>query len=408
MTKKTIQEIRNDTRNSFSGGAFSGFKAFLFSIISILIGLLFGFLLMVITNPKNAVSGFSALLFGGIPSGMASIGNILSNATPLIGVGLAVAISSKAGIFNIGGSGQFTMGGLCALVLANFMKNTVPAPFSFIIVLIVGMIAGAIWALVPALLKNHFNVNIVVSAIMMNYIAAYVSAIVAKNRLWYDQNFNKISVKGCENSYVPTGGLDKIFQATNEFGGRVPSRIDIAVIITLVICIVLAFIFAKTTFGLRIKVSGQNGDCAKYSGINNKKSIAYAMMLSGAMAGMGAVFTYLSKSPSYFTPATTVNSIGFDGISVALIGNNSPIGCIFSAILLSYIKTSGSGLTAQGFDSNIIGIVTSIIIYFSATIFFLSNVSSLWIKRIKARKSMECLTGRLESDTSKENKEVRA
>ena len=152
------------------------------------------------------------------------------------------------------------------------------------------------------------------------------------------------------------------------------SRLDISIIIAVIACLLLFFLFSKTTFGLRIRISGQNETASKYSGISNRNQIAYAMMISGAMAGMGGVFAYLSKYPTSFQPVSTVSNMGFTGISVALIANNNPIACIFSALLISYIQTSGAGLTSVGFNANIIGIITSTIIYSSATAFLLSSL----------------------------------
>lgn len=402
MTDKFVKKFKSTLEIAKPKKEAKGLTAVLFSVISIIIGFALGYLVMLASNASSANSGFVQLITGGVPLGMASIGNILFNCTPLIGVGLAVAIASKAGVFNIGGSGQFTMGGCIAMIVANLLGDKIPSPFGFIICLIVGMLAGAIWAVVPAVLKNHFNVNIVVSAIMMNYIAVYLSCILTKNSLWYDSYHNRINIANIKNSMIPNCGLNQLFSA--KYGAAtITSRLDISIIIAIVVCVLLAIVFSKTTFGLKIKTSGQNGDCAKYSGINNKVSLVYAMAISGACAGMGAVFNYLSKSPSYFTASTTVNDIGFTGISVALIANNNPIGCIVTAILLSYIQTSGSGLTAVGFNSNIIGIITSVIIYSSATVVFLSNVVKNIKDNVNQKKSMKALTNGLEDKVSLKN-----
>lgn len=364
-------------RNQFRSVLFSREKrahTWIYSLISIALGFLMGLLIMLIVNPSNAGEGFSTLITGGIPNGLQSIGNVLFNTAPLIGVGLAVAVSSKAGIFNIGGSGQYTVGACASLIVANLINPYVPSVLGFIICLLVGMLAGALWALIPALLKNHFNVNIVVSAIMMNYIAVYTTSILAKNPLWFDSFHNRINNSKLTNCIIPQASLNKIFATISSHGSLMQSRLDISIIIAVIACLLLFFLFSKTTFGLRIRISGQNETASKYSGISNRNQIAYAMMISGAMAGMGGVFAYLSKYPTSFQPVSTVSNMGFTGISVALIANNNPIACIFSALLISYIQTSGAGLTSVGFNANIIGIITSTIIYSSATAFLLSSL----------------------------------
>ena len=398
MTKLQIKHYRDSLKDTFQK---SSQKSWIFSIISILFGFLFGFIIMVCVNPSQSLQGFSTLITGGFNrSFLYSVGNILFNCTPYIGVGLAVAIASKAGVFNIGGSGQYTVGGCMALIVANLINDKIPSPAGFIICLAVGMLSGAIYALIPALLKNHFNVNIVVSAIMLNYIAAYGTAILCKNELWFDSINNRIynSTDKISNCMIPTAGLNEIFSFTTSAGKVVPSRLDISIIIAIAICILLFFLFKKTSFGLKITTSGQNETAAKYSGINNHRQLCYAMMISGAMAGMGAVFSLLSQRPSNFQPSATVNSIGFTGISVALIANNNPIACIFSSLLISYIETSGGGLTAVGFNANIIGIITSVIIYSSATAFLLSKfVYGIKVKR-ESKKKYHLLTDHLISE----------
>lgn len=346
-------------------------KPLLYSLISIGIGLLIGYIIMLIVDYSSAGRGMTQLLTGAITRGMYSFGNILYQAAPLIGVGLAVAIASKAGVFNIGGSGQFTFGGCMALVCAHYIDDFVVSPWGFIICLAAGMLAGALWALIPALLKNYFNVNIVVSAIMMNYIAVFLCAMIINLPQFFDSDWNKFKISDIENCFVPQAGIQSIFTYTLSSGTVRTSYIDIGIIVGILAALILAFVFAKTTFGLRIKTSGQNETGAKYSGINNKKSLAYAMMISGAMAGMGAVFTYLGNQPTDLQPVTTVNSIGFEGISVALIGSNNPIGCILSAILLSYLNTSGTTLTEVGYNSYLIDVITSAIIYMTATVGFI-------------------------------------
>lgn len=406
MTDSKIKNLRETLNTSIRCNQHKGLQSFLFSVLSIFFGFLLGFIVMLAVNPSQSLKGFSTLIIGGVPNGLQSIGNILFNCTPLIGAGLAVAIASKAGVFNIGGSGQFTFGGCIALMTANLLKDvSMPNAVAFLVVLIAGMLGGALWALVPALLKNHFNVNIVVSAIMMNYIAVYLTGIITKTDMFFDQSHNRFNINGIANCTVPQAGLNVLFSTNG-----MKSRLDIGIIIAVLVCILLYFVFAKTTFGLRIKTSGQNEFGAKYAGINNKKSLAYAMAISGAMAGMGAVFMYCANpsTASYFQPTASVNAIGFTGISVALIANNNPLAVILSAILISYIQTSGGALTSIGFNANIIGIITSVIIYSAATVFFLSKVVVAFKDKHGAKKKERLLTVGLQTNVPNDFKEVNA
>lgn len=394
MTKTQILKYKGELKHLYQKGEKQ--HTWIFSFVSIALGFLIGFLVMLCVNPKNAGQGFALLLTGGFNNGfLYSLGNILFNCTPFIGVGLAVAISSKAGVFNIGGSGQYIVGGGTALIVANLINNYVPQGVGFFICLLTGMVAGGIYALIPALLKNHFNVNIVVSAIMLNYIATFGMGILAKAGPWYDSLHYRIANTGIENCKVPTLGLGEIFSYTTNKGKLVASRLDMAILLCILICIILFFIFKKTTFGYKIQTAGQNETAAKYSGIDSKRQISYAMFLSGAMAGMGAVFSYLAQMPANFQPVSSVSQMGFTGISIALIANNNPIAVIFSSLLISYIQTSGGGLTSVDFNSNIIGIISSVIIYSSATSFLLAKLVYSLKTTLSTKKKQTILTNGL-------------
>lgn len=366
------------------------------SIISIIIGYLLAFFVMLAVSPSNAATGFATLFTGGLNKGMLSVGDILFTAGPLICVGMSVALASKSGAFNIGGSGQFMFAGCMALYMAHVVKGT--GFLGFLICLLTGMLAGALWALIPALLEVFCKVNIVVSTIMMNYVAVYLTAILTKEPFVYDNFLTKIDNASIKDVLVPQWGINNAF--TFKVGGAViKSSIDIGIIIAILAAIIMWFIYKHTSLGFQIKASGQGSTAAKEAGISNHKSVIISMCLAGAMAGLGAVLYYMAHSPYNFTGETKVIDIGFQGISVGMIANNNPLAIIFSAILISYLEASKNMLSSVGFNSNITDIITSVIIYCVGISILLKNFYDWIIFKRNQRKEHPALEEMKKADS---------
>ena len=233
----------------------AGFFSFASSIMAICCGLLFGLIILLISNPSQAFNGFSMILMGGFTDGIKGIGDVLYYATPIIMTGLAVGFAFKTGLFNIGASGQFTMGAFAAIYVG--VKWTfVPDGIHWLVALIMALLAGALWGAVPGLLKAFFNVNEVISAIMMNYIGMYLVNFLVQNTV-YDQLKNQ-SMPVAESANLPKAGLDVIFPGTN---------ITIGILIVILCVVVIHIILNKTTFGYELKACGSNKHAAKYADI---------------------------------------------------------------------------------------------------------------------------------------------
>lgn len=325
------------------------------SIFAILVGLLFGFLVLLVSNPSQAVGGFIEIITGALTNGPKGIGQVLYFATPIMLTGLSVGFAFKTGLFNIGASGQFIMGAFAGIYVAVVVKPLGPA--HWIVALIASLVAGALWALIPGLLKAYFNVHEVISSIMMNYIGMYlVNYLVGNSSVLFDQKRNQ-SVPVPEFSQVPKMGLDKVFP-----GSSIHSGIFISILAVVIIYIVLN----KTTFGYELKAVGFNRDASKYAGINEKKSIIYSMLIAGALAGLAGGLLYLAGTGKHIEIVDIIAAEGFTGISVALLGLSNPIGILFSAIFIAYITQGGFYLQLFNFSPQVIEIIIAVIIYFSA------------------------------------------
>lgn len=348
------------------------------SIFSILVGLLFGFLILLISNPAQAVDGFLILLKGGFSTHARGMGQVLYFATPLILTGLSVGFAFKTGLFNIGAPGQFIMGAFTAVYIG-VEWTFLPAPWHWVAALLGATIVGGLWALIPGLLKAYLNVHEVIATIMMNYIGMYSANYLVKTYI-YDSK-KALSMNVAETAVLPKGGLDQVFYNTMGTTKDL-STVNCGIYIAIVIAIIIYIILNKTTFGYELKACGFNQDASKYAGINEKRNVVLSMVIAGMLAGLGGALLYLSGGNGRRIKVVDVLAIeGFNGIPVALLALSNPIGTIFSAIFISYITQGGNYLQTLDFVPEVIDIIIACIIYFSAFSLFFKDFIIKFIKK---------------------------
>lgn len=342
-----------------SDGANNAFS----SLFAIFIGLVFGFIVLLISNPSEAVQGFTIILKGGFNTNAKGLGQVLYFATPLIMTGLSVGFAFKTGLFNIGAAGQFIMGAFTAVYIG--VKWTfLPAPLHWMVAILGAALIGGLWALIPGLMKAYLNVHEVISTIMMNYIGMYTANFLIKSTV-YDSK-KALSMNTAPSSVLPKGGLDYVFY--NPLGnGKDLSTVNSGIWIAILLAIVMYIILNKTTFGYELKACGFNKHASRYAGINEKRNIVLSMVIAGALAGIGGALLYLSGANGRHIKVVDVLAVeGFNGIPVALLGLSNPIGIIFSAIFISYITQGGNYMQTLDFVPEVIDIIIACIIYFSA------------------------------------------
>ena len=350
-----------------------GFQSAAASAMAILIGILVGFLILLISNPGKAVPGLISILTGGASS-MKNIGQVLYYATPIIMTGLSVGFAKKTGLFNIGGSGQFIVGGFAAVYVG--VKFTfLPAGVHCVVALLAAVLAGALWGTVPGLLKAYCNINEVISCIMMNYIGMSTVNLLVRQTI-LDRAKNQ-SFQPAATAVLPKLGFDKIFVS-----GATPSSVNSGIVIAAIMGVVVWIILNKTRFGFELKACGYNKDAAKYAGINEKKNVVLAMVISGALCGLGGALMYLAGAGTGIQVLDVLAPEGFNGIPVALLGMCNPIAIIFSGVFISYLTVGGLSMQVYGFVPQIIDIITSVIIYFAAFVLFFSTI----LKKISSGK----------------------
>lgn len=334
-----------------------GFSSFLSSLMAIVVGLLVGFIILLVSNPSQALGGFGAILMGGFVD-MKNLGQVFYFATPIIMTGISVGFANRTGLFNIGAPGQFIIGAFAA-VYVGVEWTFLPGALHWIVALIVAMMAGAIWGLLPGLLKAFCNVNEVISCIMMNYIGMYMVNFLVSSTV-FDSLKNQ-SKRVAATAMIPKMGLDQIFKSGNS-SSSVTAGIFIAILAGIVIYIILE----KTQFGFELKACGYNRNACKYAGVNESRSIVLSMMIAGAMAALGGALLYLAGSGKGIEVVDVLAAEGFNGIPVALLGLNNPIGIIISGIFVAYLNVGGFNMQLYDFVPQVIEIIIAVIIYFSA------------------------------------------
>ncbi|HAK05133.1 MAG TPA: ABC transporter permease [Firmicutes bacterium] len=351
---------------------------FIASIVAIIGGLLIGFIIMLFTRPTAALPGLGMLIGGWIgqtTAGLKGIGNWIYYVGPILLCGLSVGFAFKTGLFNIGATGQFTVGMLCSVVVGLLCPFL--GPFHWFVAALAGVLGGAFWGFFPGFFKAYFNVNEVITCIMFNYIGMYaVNWILISNMGVLYHFLRNMTITVPSSAFTPTWGLRNLFPG---------SAIDIGFIIAIVAAIILHIILNKTTFGYELKACGLNRHASKYGGINEKRGTMLAMIISGALAGLaGALFILASGAYNWGTNYEAANILigtGFQGISVALLGMSSPIGIIFAALFITFIQTAGFYMQSLQYKVEIIDIIISTIIYFSALTLFIR----LMVQRFAAR-----------------------
>ncbi len=337
------------------------------SILAIIFGLLVGLIIMVIVNPGEALPGFLTILFGAFNEGLRSIGNTLYFGVPIVLTGLSVAFAFRTGLFNIGATGQLTMGAFTAVYIG--VNWGFLGPLHWAAALLGGMLAGALWGCIPGLLKAFRNVHEVVASIMLNYIAMYMNTMLIQQLIYNQQYARAMSPQ--PSARLPVWFLDSLFPG---------SSVNIGIFIAIGLAALLHVILNKTVFGYELKSVGFNRDAAKYAGMNEKRNVVLSMTISGALSGTAGAIMFLVAG-KHLEPVNQLMQEGFTGIAIALLGLSAPVGVFLAGIFYGGLEQGGYYLQLYDFMPEIIDIIISVIIYFSALSLFLQKFVAGYIRQ---------------------------
>ena len=387
-----------------------GMKSIISALISIAIGLFVGALIVIVVGmtssnitTKDMWDGFKLVLFGVFSTGRSgttltfgfnpvNVGNMLFRATPLIMTGLSVAVAFKTGLFNIGAPGQYLMGTMGTLSVGLWLGWAgVPHVVAWLAAFIVGVLLGALWGCIPGAFKAYLNINEVITCIMTNWIAASLVT------WWFDAHEEfKNAAEGGKVAYIiplknvgvttPKWGFDLLCPGSQANGG-----FWIAVIIAIAMWVMMS----KTTFGYELKACGANKAAAKYAGINGKRNQILSMAIAGALAAAGASLYYLSGNTEfYWSTYMSLPSVGFNGIPVALLASNHPIGVIFAGIFMSMLNIAGLQLkNLTLYNEYISDVIIAVIVYLSAFSLFFKQLLNKKSKKEKAAEAAASIEG---------------
>lgn len=292
--------------------------------------------IMLLALGANPFTGYRALLEGAFGSVDAVVSTSIK-AIPLVLVGVGICIAFRANVINIGGEGQMVVGGLASTVAALALGD-LPAPLLVPVVLAAGAAGGAVWGAIPGSLKAYFNVNEILSTIMLNIVAVQVMNYLLSGPL-VDDEFSGFSAIPQTARLSPNADLPVLVGGTQLHAG---------VVVAVLAAVVAYALLWRTGFGFRLRAVGLSREAAGYAGMPVKRTITLALTLSGAMSGLaGAVLVFGSASHRMVTDGSATGftgSAGFNGIVAALFGGLNPLWTILSAFVFGGLLVGGNAM----------------------------------------------------------------
>jgi ABC-type uncharacterized transport system permease subunit len=328
-------------------------------LIAVLLGFVLGSLIVILTgrSPLSMyaaiVKGFSGIdIVNGQPINTRYIGEFIIQAMPIILTGLSFAFASRTGLFSIGAEGQLMVGSISATTVALLLQA--PRAIHLPLVLLAGILGGALWGAIPGFLKARYNVHEVVVTIMMNYIALHFN------------NFVILHIFGSVDR-VKTAPFPETALLKSPFLESITrqSRLNWGFIPVILAVVIFSFIINKTTFGYSLRAVGYNKEAARYAGMRVSRNIIASMAIAGAFAGLaGAVITV--GTFNFGRVIQAAEGYGFDGIAVALVGGNEATGILLAGLLFGGLKAAQPLMQSQGIPREIAGIIQASIVLFVA------------------------------------------
>lgn len=337
-------------------------QSLLTSLICIVVGMLVGFIVLLLIEPSGAFEAIVAVAQNFLGYSRANtqikhLGTTLVKTAPLIMCSLSVLFSYKVGLFNIGAAGQYVVGA-CACIYAGLGLG-----WGWLPCMLFAAVAGAIFGMITGALKAYFNVNEVISGIMLNWIGLYFTNMLLVSVKDASSAYTYTFAARGRNAILPSLGLDNLF-AGNQY-------VSIAIPLAIIFAIVVWVVLNKTKFGYELKATGYNKNAAKYCGMAEKRNVIVSLAISGALAGLAGSFMYQTDLEQWQVTISSVPGMGFNGIAAAFLGGLNPIGTIFSSFFIQHITEGGSHVDLSVYCSQISELISSLIIYLCGFVGFL-------------------------------------
>ena len=362
-------------------------------IASAVIAILFGFCVaaVILASAGYDPIGSFAALFNGAFGKPKYISNVIIKATPLLLTGSAVAFAYKAGLFNIGGEGQYIAGTVLAVVVGS--QINLPAPLQIPIVILVGTLGGAVLGGLVGWLKARFGIHEVITSIMFNWIALYLYNFVVQTDLFHKAN-STATIPVNDSSFtmlLPNWKVSK--EGMNALSGipwfremLVKTDMNVGIIVAIVAAVFIWWLLTRTKVGYEIRAVGLNKDAAQFAGISVEKNVVLCMVISGALCGLAGALTITGTSPHSISTLAAFENNGFNGLSVAFIAGCSPIGCIPASFLFAGLIYGGQSVQqVMGAPTEIINIMIGTIVFFMA----LGGIVPMLAERIERKRKLQ-------------------
>ena len=356
----------------------SGVQSLLASLVCVILGLLIGYIVLLFINPDGAGEAITDVMknfltYSKPETQVKYLGNTLVKTAPLLMCSLSILFAYKVGLFNIGAAGQYVAGACACLYAALYLH------WHWLPCMLLAIAAGALLGVISGLLKSSFNVSEVISGIMLNWIALYITNMLLTNVKEATSPYTyQLKAEGPQ-AILPQISLSKLLSG-NQY-------VTIAIPIAIVCAVVIWVVLSKTLFGYELKATGNNPNAAKYCGMAEKRNIILTLAIGGALAGLGASLLYQTGYEQWQCTYSSVPSMGFNGIAAAFLGGLSPIGSIFASFFIQHITAGGAYVDKSLYCSQISDLISAIIIYLCSFVLFFKTVLNSWIARHEEKKA---------------------
>ena len=357
------------------------------SLLCIVLGLFLGYLVLLLINPDGAGDAILTVIknfwtYNRKASQIKYLGNTLVKTAPLLMCALSILFSYKVGLFNIGAAGQYCVGAALSLYAALGLG------WSWLPCMLAAILGGALLAGISGLLKSYCNVNEVISGIMLNWIVLYLTNMLLTNVKEETSPYTFVLAHKNPSAVLPTLGLGSLLNNNQYVGLALPLSILAAVLVWVVL--------EKTRFGYELRATGNNKNAAKYCGMAEKRNIILTLVISGALAGMGAAMLYLTGYEQWQCSTSSVPGMGFNGIAAAFLGGLNPFGTILASFFIQHITAGGAYVDKTMYCAQISDLISALIIYLCGFVLFMKYAMN---SAISKREEKAALKKREQSET---------
>ena len=357
-------------------------QSLLASLLCILIGLLVGYVVLLLINPAGAGEAITTIVknfmtYSRRNAQLKYLGSTLVKTAPLLMCSLSVLFAYKVGLFNIGAAGQYVVGAGASLYCA--LAWHMP----WYVCLLAAVAAGAVLGAISGLLKAYCNVNEVISCIMLNWISLYMVNTLLTRVKESASPYTMTLASTNPGAILPE--LPAFCMAWFNDNQYVTIAIPLAVLAAVAIWVLLE----KTRLGYELKATGCNKFAAKYCGMRENKNLILTMAIAGGLAGMGAAMLVLTGFEQWQCTQSSIPGMGFNGIAAAFLGGLNPLGTILSSYFIQHITNGGAYVDKTMYSAQISDFISALIIYLCGFVLFFKFALNNWLDRREEKKAAE-------------------